>query len=273
MFVSDYCIWVQNTKCTEKLDDFHSALGCGMNCKIRCMCSWRGTLGFCYHDITAFTQSGSLIPSREVQHKLLQNTQLPSTSLHHWGTSSLNRIKIATTQRHLQPCWEPQSPTLQRTLLKLAPFLLLEEFGLTLHKGSFRDAIALWYGWQPLHTLGHMCLWPNFCVEHVLSCLKGSFPTKWHNKVRDLTHSKFDDQSLQWCMHRTNSDFQPRKKKASGLRLELCLSLLALMRKSWFVAKDIQYDEQQYTPKSVHLLLAGLRLLHVLEKLNVPKLL
>jgi len=65
--------------------------------------------------------------------------------------------------------------------------LPLDEFGFTLHKGAFRDAIALRYGWQPLHTPITCACGTNFTVEHALSCPMGGFPTLRHNEVRDLT--------------------------------------------------------------------------------------
>ena len=65
--------------------------------------------------------------------------------------------------------------------------LPLEEFGFSLHKGTFRYALALRYGWQPLHTPTTCACGTNFSVEHALSCPKGKFPTIWHNEVRDLT--------------------------------------------------------------------------------------
>ena len=49
---------------------------------------------------------------------------------------------------------------------------------------SFRDAIALRYGWQPLHTSTTCACGTNFSVEHALLCPKGGFPTVRH---RDLT--------------------------------------------------------------------------------------
>ena len=64
--------------------------------------------------------------------------------------------------------------------------LPLEEFSFTLHKGPFRDAIALRYGWQPWHTPTTCACGSNFSVEHALSCPKGSFPIVRHNEVRDL---------------------------------------------------------------------------------------
>ena len=63
----------------------------------------------------------------------------------------------------------------------------IEEFGFTLHKGAFRDALALWYNWEPLHTASTCDCGTKFSVEHALSCSKGGFPSIIHNEIRDLT--------------------------------------------------------------------------------------
>ena len=65
--------------------------------------------------------------------------------------------------------------------------LPIEEFGFTLHKGAFRDALALRYGWSPVNTPSHCSCGSQFSVQHALSCPKGGFPTLRHNEVRDLT--------------------------------------------------------------------------------------
>ena len=65
--------------------------------------------------------------------------------------------------------------------------LPLEEFGFTLHKGAFRDAVTLRYGWQPSYSPSSSACGSNFPVKHSLSCPKGGFPTIRHNEVRDLT--------------------------------------------------------------------------------------
>ena len=65
--------------------------------------------------------------------------------------------------------------------------LPVEEFGFCLHKGAFRDALALRYGW-PLHKSPTTCsCGSHFTVEHVLSCSKGGYPTIRHNEIRDFT--------------------------------------------------------------------------------------
>ena len=81
--------------------------------------------------------------------------------------------------------------------------LPLEEFGLTLHKGAFRDAISLRYGWQPLHTPSTCPCGTNFTVEHALSCPKGGFPTLRHNEVRDLTANLMTEVCNDVCIEPT----------------------------------------------------------------------
>ena len=56
-----------------------------------------------------------------------------------------------------------------------------------LHKGAFRDALALRYGW-PLHNSPATCsCGSHFTVEHALSCPKGGYPSIRHNEIRDFT--------------------------------------------------------------------------------------
>ena len=65
--------------------------------------------------------------------------------------------------------------------------LPVEEFGFSLHKGAFRDALALRYGW-PLHNIPSTCsCGSNLTVEHALSCPKGGYPSIRHNEIRDFT--------------------------------------------------------------------------------------
>lgn len=65
--------------------------------------------------------------------------------------------------------------------------LPIAEFGFTLHKGAFHDALALRYNWQPLQAPSTCECGAKFSVEHALSCPKGGFPSIRHNEIRDLT--------------------------------------------------------------------------------------
>ena len=65
--------------------------------------------------------------------------------------------------------------------------LPLTEYGFTLHKAAFHDAIALCSGW-PLHrTPSHCACETVFSVDHALSCLKWGLPSLRHNEIGDLT--------------------------------------------------------------------------------------
>ncbi len=65
--------------------------------------------------------------------------------------------------------------------------LPIEEFGFCLHKGAFKDALALRYGWTPSGIPLSCDCGSAFTVEHALSCPRGGFPTLRHNEIRDVT--------------------------------------------------------------------------------------
>ena len=65
--------------------------------------------------------------------------------------------------------------------------LPLDQYGFSLHKSAFRDALALRYGWKLNNTPSTCACGSNFSVEHALSCAKGGYPTIRHNEIRDFT--------------------------------------------------------------------------------------
>ena len=65
--------------------------------------------------------------------------------------------------------------------------LPIEDFGFTLHKGAFHDALALRYGWHPTRTPTNCSCGSTFSVEYALSCARGGFPIIRHNEIRDMT--------------------------------------------------------------------------------------
>ena len=76
----------------------------------------------------------------------------------------------------------------------------IEEFGFSLHKSAFRDAIALRYGWTPLNIPTNCACGTSFSVQHALSCPKGGFPTLRHNELRDLTAKLMTEVSHNVCI-------------------------------------------------------------------------
>ena len=65
--------------------------------------------------------------------------------------------------------------------------LPITEHGFALHKGAFRDALCLRYGWHPPNLPSHCVCSQKFTVEHALSCPRGGFPSIRHNELRDIT--------------------------------------------------------------------------------------
>lgn len=67
--------------------------------------------------------------------------------------------------------------------------LPLTDHGFCLHKGEFRDALALRYGWSLSNTPRTCNCGTTFSVDHAMMCHMGGFPTIRHNEVRDITAS------------------------------------------------------------------------------------
>ena len=65
----------------------------------------------------------------------------------------------------------------------------LEEHGFYLHKGEFRDALCLRYGWKLDNTLQTCNCGAQFTVNHAMICHMGGLPSIRHNEIRDITAS------------------------------------------------------------------------------------
>ena len=65
--------------------------------------------------------------------------------------------------------------------------LPLSEYGFSLHKAAFHDAVALRYGWPLQWIPSHCACGAAFSVDHALSCPKGGLPSFCYNKIRGLT--------------------------------------------------------------------------------------
>ena len=55
--------------------------------------------------------------------------------------------------------------------------LPINEHGFALHKGAFRDALCLRYGWKPSQLPNQCICGKQFTVEHALNCARGGFPS------------------------------------------------------------------------------------------------
>ncbi len=108
--------------------------------------------------------------------------------------------------------------------------LPLREYGFVLHKGAFRDAMALRYGWTPAGLPTTCVCGSRFSVEHALSCPRGAFPIIRHNEIRDLTasvltevcHDVKIEPDLQPITHETMS--AATANTSDGARLDISMN-------------------------------------------------
>ena len=86
--------------------------------------------------------------------------------------------------RNLQRALEASTEKGASSWLSTLP---ITEHGFALHKGAFRDALCLRYGWRPLRLPSHCICGGQFTIEHALSCSRGDFQSIRHNEIRDIT--------------------------------------------------------------------------------------
>ena len=89
------------------------------------------------------------------------------------------------------------------------------EFGFTLHKGAFTDALALRYDWPLNRTPTNCECGLSFSVDHSRSCPRGGFTILRHNEVRDLTANLLTEVSHEVS---TEPDLQPVTTESFNLR-------------------------------------------------------
>ena len=108
------------------------------------------------------------------------------------------QIKKKTSERRFwrEEEFQSQLETEQLSLLNFSQekgasiwlsVLPIAKHGFDLHKGAFRDALSLRYGWHLMNTPQTCSCGSNVSVDHAMICSKGGFPTIRHNEVRDLT--------------------------------------------------------------------------------------
>ncbi|KAL5494471.1 hypothetical protein EMCRGX_G015811 [Ephydatia muelleri] len=137
----------------------------------------------------------SSYPTEAIEQQVEAKKEVHSLKLKHSQGSAFNlRPQLAnSTQRSMDLAQEKGASNWLTTLP-------IDENGFTLHKGAFRDAIALRYGWLPSNIPSTCTCGKSFTVEHALSCPLGGFPSIRHNEIRDLTesHDRAVKKLLEW---------------------------------------------------------------------------
>ena len=167
-----------------------------------------------------------------------------SNRLRHVQLASNICDQLSPEQRH---CVELAKEKGSSSWLSVLP---LEEHGFYLHKGEFRDALCLRYGWKLGSTPQSCSCGAQFSVDHAMICHMGGFPTICHNEIRDITASLLTE----FCH---NVATEPPLQPLSGETLVACSAntndgarLDIRARGFWNASQDAFFDVRVFCPNS-----------------------
>ena len=184
---------------------------------------------------------------------------------HHLSRSATKEIKISIhknnrqIQKHTaEHVYNQLTPQLKRSVdlakergssswLSVLP---LDDHGFSLHKGDFRDALCLRYGWSLPHTPAKCNCGSPFSVDHAMICPMGGFPTIRHNELRDLTATLL----TQVCHNvATEPHLQPLSGESMSLRSAITTDNARVDIRAngfWTGAQDAYFDVRVFHPNA-----------------------
>ena len=128
--------------------------------------------------------------------------------------------------------------------------LPLDDHGFSLHKGAFKDAICLRYGWKPPNTPTKCNCGSAFSTNHAMTCPMGGFPTIRHNELRDVTASLLSEVCHNVA---TEPRLQPLNGESMTHRTAITTDDARLdirARGFWSAAQDAYFDIRVFHPNA-----------------------
>ena len=172
--------------------------------------------------------------------------------------NSMKRKRRVLQEQRAQDTLRHLDPQLQRSVALAQEkgssawltALPVAEHGFLLHKGEFRDAICLRYGWNLNNTPQSCNCGTSFSVDHAMTCHMGGIPTIRHNEIRDITatlltevcHNVATEPLLQPL---TNESFNHRSANTEpNARLDI------RARGFWNTGQDAFFDVRVFHPNA-----------------------
>ena len=155
--------------------------------------------------------------------------------------------ELPLTKQRLLAC------TRERSAFSWVFALPIDEHGFFLHKGDFRDALCLRYGWQISNLPLHCACGDPLSIDHALCCHKGGFPTLHHNEIRDMSANLLREVYPNMCtepslqpLNSETSHFQLRTARPSTLKwfifvLRLQLVWMSAEGRAFWRSRDQEY--------------------------------
>ncbi len=125
-------------------------------------------------------QSSGSTPPVETQHAIKKRLQTEKRAAQRQEASCIAE-RLSEDMQRVMALAQERGASSWLTALPLAAQ------GFSLHKGAFRDAVRIRYGWALENVPSHCVCGAPFTTDHAMTCPTGGYPTLRHNEVRDLT--------------------------------------------------------------------------------------
>ena len=106
-----------------------------------------------------------------------------------WSEEIKKLAHIAQTQPHAPQLKRHVELAMEKGASSWLSVLPLDDHNFSLHKGAFKDAIYLRYGWKLLNTPTKCTCGTAFSTDHAIICPMRSFPSIRHNELRGVMAS------------------------------------------------------------------------------------
>ena len=125
-------------------------------------------------------QQGNVLVVQQLQRQIKQQSKLEQRNEHVGRANDLNSHLSVEMQKCVSAAQE-------KGVSSWLSALPLTKHGFALHKGDFRDALAIRYNW-PLQRCPQSCpCGQSFSVDHALMCRCGGYIGRRHDQIRDFT--------------------------------------------------------------------------------------
>ena len=128
--------------------------------------------------------------------------------------------------------------------------LPIDDHGFFLHKGDFRDALCLRYGW-PVPGLPHKCCCGSvFSIDHAMTCHKGGYPSIKLNEIRDVSSNLLSEVCHNTCVEPVHQPLSGEsfQSRSANTQDEARCDIRA--RGFWSRGQDAFFDVRVFYPNT-----------------------
>ena len=152
--------------------------------------------------------------------------------------------QLSAPQRRLMDCSRERGASSWVTALPI------NEHGFFLHKGAFRDALCLWYGWKPPNLPLQFACGNPLLVNHAMVCHKGGYPTLRHNEIRDLSADLLKEVCHNTCIEPALQELSGESFQLRSANTEVGAHVNIRASGFWTPAQEAFFDVRGFHPSA-----------------------